>query len=221
MQHAFAMVNAEKKISNLEYQLKTSKEKLNTAELSIKDSEKEVLSLKEELLMFNKKETTLADSNKQNECLQKEIKDLKSSINEYRQEISDKDGDIKRLRASLADKQSIMEGYVAEITRIKDAAKTEKFSNKEYESLKFKFDEVCKERDSLQREVARLVAKRQTDVSVELENQTDGYRRQLRDKDDTIHRLRKESLTLQSESETWKTRALSSVSHTLFNTRTI
>ena len=206
------VVNAEKKISNLEYQLKTSKEKLNTAELSMKDSEKELLSLKEELLMFNKKETTLADSNKQNECLQTEIKDLKSSINVYRQEISDKDGDIKRLRASIADKQSIMEGYVAEITRMKDASKTEKFSNKEYESLKFKFDEVCKERDSLQREVARLVAKRQPDVSVQLENQTDGYRRQLRDKDETIHRLRKESLTLQSESETWKTKALSSVS---------
>ena len=206
------VVNAEKKISNLEYQLKTSKENLNTAELSMKDSEKEVLSIKEELLVFNKKETTLADSNKQNECLQKEIKDLKSSINAYRQEISDKDGDIKRLRASIADKQSIMEGYVAEITRMKDAAKSEKFSNKEYESLKFKFDDVCKERDSLQREVARLVAKRQTDVSVQLENQTDGYRKELRDKDETIHRLRKESLTLQSESETWKTRALSSVS---------
>ena len=206
------VVNAEKKISNLEYQLKTSKEKLNKAEVSIKDSEKQVLSLKEDLLMFNKKEATLADSNRQNENLQKEIKELKSSINVYRQEISDKDGDIKRLRASIADKQSIMEGYVAEITRMKDEAKTEKSSNKENESLKLKFDEVCKERDSLQREVARLVAKRQTDVSVQLENQTDGYRRQLRDKDETIHQLRKESVTLQSESETWKTRALASVS---------
>lgn len=46
--------------------------------------------------MFNKKEIMLVDSNKQNDCLQMEIKDLKLSINVYCQEILDKDGDIKR-----------------------------------------------------------------------------------------------------------------------------
>ena len=190
------VMNAEKKIANLECQLKTTKEKLDTAELSIKDSEKQVLSLKEELLVFTKKESTLVGSNKQNENLQREIRDLKSSISVYRQEIADKDGDIKRLRASIADKQSIMEGYVAEITRMKEAAKTPT-PNREYESLKLKFEDVCKEKDSLQREVARLVAKKQTDIQ---------------DKDVTISRLHKESITLQAENKTLKGRALSSAS---------
>ena len=70
--------------------------------------------------------------------------------------------------------------------------------------MKLKFDEVCKERDFLQREVARLVAKRQTDVSMQIENQTDSYRKQLRDKDETIDRLRTESVTLQSEHDKLK-----------------
>ncbi|KAJ7378248.1 hypothetical protein OS493_024197 [Desmophyllum pertusum] len=206
------VVNAEKKLSNLEYQLKTTKEKLDTAELSIKDSEKQVLSLKEELLVFTKKETTLAGSNKQNENLQKEIRDLKLRINSCQQETSDKDGDIKRLRASIADKQAIMEGYVAEITRMKGIAKTERSSNKDHESMKLKFDDVCKERDSLQREVARLAAKKQTEVSIQLESQTVGYRKQLRDKDDTIDRLRTKSMSLKSENESLKDRAVSTAS---------
>lgn len=53
-----------------------------------------------------------------------------------------------------------MEGYVVEIIRMKDVLKIEKFLNKEYEFLKFKFDEICKERDFLQCEVVRLVVKR-------------------------------------------------------------
>lgn len=65
-------------------------------ELFMKDFEKEFFFFKEEFLMFNKKEIMLVDSNKQNECLQMEIKDLKLSINVYCQEILDKDGDIKR-----------------------------------------------------------------------------------------------------------------------------
>ena len=208
------VVNAEKKISSLEYQLKTASEKLTTAELSLKDSESQVVSLKEELLIAVKKDSALADSNKKREYMQKEIAELKANINEYRQELSDKDGDIKRLRATIADKQNIMEGYVAEITRLKEGrVRTESYSNKELESLKLKFDEVCKERDSLQREVARLVAKRQTDVSIQLESQTDGLREQLRDKDETINRLRVESITMQSENDSLKReRSLSTLS---------
>ena len=205
------VVNAEKKISSLEYQLKTTKEKLDTAELSIRDSEKQVLTLKEELLVFTKKESELAVSNKQSELLQKEIRDLKASSSVHRQEISEKDADIKRLRASIADKQAIMEGYVAEITRMKDAAKTETSPSRHYESLKLKFDDVCKERDSLQREVARLVAKKHSEVSI-LDSQTVGYRKEIRDKDETIDRLRCESLSLKSENDTLRERALSSVS---------
>ena len=208
------VVNSEKKISSLEYQLKTAGEKLTTAELSVKDSESQVVSLKEELMIAVKKDSALADSNKKREYMQKEIAELKANINEYRQELSDKDGDIKRLRATIADKQNIMEGYVAEITRLKEGrVRTESYSNKELESLKLKFDEVCKERDSLQREVARLVAKRQTDVSIQLESQTDGLREQLRGKDETINRLRVESITLQSESDSLKReRSLSTLS---------
>ena len=208
------VVNAEKRISNLEFQLKRSKEQLSTAELSVKHSESEVLTLKEELMVAMKKDAALADTNKQREGLQKEIVELKASINEYRQELSDKDGDIKRLRATIADKQNIMEGYVGEITRMKESrVRSESYSNKEHESVKLKFDEVCKERDSLQREVARLVAKRQTDVSIQIENQTDSYRKQLRDKDETIDRLRTESITIQSENDKLKReRSLSTLS---------
>ena len=208
------VVNAEKRVSNLEFQLKKTKEQLSTAELSVKHSESEVLTLKEELMVAMKKDAALADTNKQREGLQKEIVELKASISEYRQELSDKDGDIKRLRATIADKQNIMEGYVGEITRMKESrVRSESYSNKEQESLKLKFDEVCKERDSLQREVARLVAKRQTDVSIQIENQTDSYRKQLRDKDETIDRLRTESVTLQSENDKLKReRSLSTLS---------
>ena len=208
------VVNAEKRISNLEFQLKKSKEQLSTAELSVKHSESEVLTLKEELMVAMKKDAALADTNKQREGLQKEIVELKASINEYRQELSDKEGDIKRLRATIADKQNIMEGYVGEITRMKESrVRSESYSNKEHESVKLKFDEVCKERDSLQREVARLVAKRQTDVSIQIENQTDSYRKQLRDKDETIDRLRTESITIQSENDKLKReRSLSTLS---------
>ena len=206
------VVNAEKKISSLEYQLKTTKEKLDTAELSIRDTEKQVLTLKEELLLFTKKEAEMAGNNKQSELLQKEVRDLKASISVYRQEISEKDADIKRLQATTADKQAIMEGYVAEITRMKDAAKTASSPSREYESFKLKFDDVCKERDSLQREVARLVAKKQSEVSIQLESQTVGYRKQLRDNELTIERLRSESLNLKSENEALRERAVSSVS---------
>ena len=206
------VVNAEKKISSLEYQLKTTKEKLDTAELSIRDTEKQVLTLKEELLLFTKKEAEMAGNNKQSELLQKEVRDLKASISVYRQEISEKDADIKRLQATTADKQAIMEGYVAEITRMKDGAKTASSPSREYESFKLKFDDVCKERDSLQREVARLVAKKQNEVSIQLESQTVGYRKQLRDNELTIERLRSESLNLKSENEALRERAVSSVS---------
>ena len=208
------VVNAEKKISTLEYQLKTAKEKLTTAEISLKDSESQVVSLKEELMVAMKKDTALVDSNKQRESLQREIVELKAKISEYRQDLSDKDGDIKRLRATIADKQNIMEGYVAEISRLKEGrVGTESLSSREHESLKLKFDEVCKERDSLQREVARLVAKKQTDVSIQLESQADSYHKQMRDKDDTINRLRVESITLQSENDVLKReRSVSSAS---------
>ena len=208
------VVNAEKKISNLEHQLKTTKEKLATAEQLVRNCESEVVSLKEQLMVSMKKDSALVDSNKQKESLEKKITELKASISGYREEVSEKDADIKRLRATIADKQSVMEGYVAEISRLKEGSKmrTESLSNKQLESLKLKFDEVCKERDSLQREVARLVAKKQTDVSIQLESQSDSYRKQIRDKEETISRLRKESVTLQSENDTLRARSISATS---------
>ena len=207
------VVNAQKKISALEFNIATTMEKLETAERSFKRSEKEVSSLKEELLVFKKqlsqKEEELSDSCKEKTAMQKDMAELKSNISVYRGELSEKDGDNKRLRATIEDKQSIIEGYAGKITNMTKEA----FTIKDYESLKLKCDEVCKERDSLQREVSRLTAKKQVDVSIQLESQTQGYKQQLRDKDGTIDRLRSESMSLQAENEVLKKeRALSSVS---------
>lgn len=42
-----------------------------------------------------------------------------------------------------------MEGYVVEIIRMKDVVKIVFLLSWEYEFFKFKFDDVCKERDFL------------------------------------------------------------------------
>ena len=128
-----------------------------------------------------------------------EIREKEVIINNFRSDSMKFQTENDRLKRELESKQYMVDGYLVEIDRYKEEIGILTKTLTEFESLKRSYEDVCRDREYIQRQFTDFKSRSEQDTTFQIEIQTNGLRQEIKEKDQAIERFRSQTQMLIEE----------------------
>ena len=162
---------------------------------------KERDAIRHELIEFrsnSERELTLQVEN-QMKVYREEIREKEVAISNFRSESMKFQAEFETVKREADSKQYMIDGYLVEIDRLKNEINTLNKRMVEFESIKRSYEDICRERDYIQRQFADFKSRSEQDTTFQIQFQTDGFRQEIKEKDLAIERFSSQNKLLMEE----------------------
>ena len=128
-----------------------------------------------------------------------EIREKETAISNFRSENMKFQADFETFKREIDSKQYMIDGYLVEIDRLKNEVNKLNKHIVEFESVKRSYEDVCRERDYIQKQFADFKSRSEQDTTFQIQIQTDGFRQEIKEKDLAIERFSSQNKLLREE----------------------
>ena len=128
-----------------------------------------------------------------------EIREKEIAISNFRSENMKFQAEFETFKREADSKQFMIDGYLVEIDRLKNEINALNKHIVEFESVKRSYEDVCRERDYIQRQFADFKSRSEQDTTFQIQIQTDGFRQEIKEKDLAIERFSSQNKLLMEE----------------------
>ena len=128
-----------------------------------------------------------------------EIREKEVAINNFRSENMKFQADFEMFKREADSKQFMVDGYLVEIDRLKNEINALNKRIVEFESVKRSYENVCRERDYIQRQFEDFKSRSEQDTTFQIQIQTDGFRQEIKERDQAIERFSSQNKLLIEE----------------------
>ena len=128
-----------------------------------------------------------------------EIREKEVAISNFRSENMKFQAEFETLKREADSKQYMVDGYLVEIDRLKNEINALNKRILEFESAKRSYEDVCRERDYIQRQFEDFKSRSEQNTTFQIQIQTDGFRQEIKEKDLAIERFSSQIKLLMEE----------------------